>query len=398
MLIKQNSAILVYLLKRQMFKSYIFGLLLFLSLSCFSQQERIKEILMQPNKFVHTYQVDKRLYASLMAPMSYGNYALQDANELKKLNSALVKRIDLVYTAFPIGNFNELTEKRLLSLANVCPALFENSQIEWNLVAQNNCQDANDAKLLYHGFVIYYIDANKKPANIADINYLKERFKNPNDIDYSKFVFKDSSVINTLNRQKEWTKILVVADITGSMSPYIAQLLMWYRLNTKKDKIIHWVFFNDGDFKHEDEKIIGNTGGIYDTKSDSFEVVLNLTLEAMMNGNGGDAPENDVEALIKGIQFCPECEDIVLIADNNSPIRDISLATNIEKPIKIILCGSNSGINTQFLDLAIATKGSIHTIEEDIQNLVDLAEGEIIKIGKQTFKVVNGKLVGIKGM
>ena len=32
-----------------------------------------------------------------------------------KINIDLIKRIDLVYTAFPIGNFNELTEKRLQS-------------------------------------------------------------------------------------------------------------------------------------------------------------------------------------------------------------------------------------------------------------------------------------------
>jgi hypothetical protein len=241
-------------------------------------------------------------------------------------------------------------------------------------------------------------DLNKKPANIADINYIKERFKNPNNTDFSKFTFKDSSVLKALNRNTEWNKILVVADVTGSMSPYIAQLLIWYRLNTKKDKIIQWVFFNDGDFKTEDQKKLGSTGGIYSTNSDSFEVVLALTLETMMNGNGGDAAENDVEALIKGLELCPECEDIVLIADNNSPVRDLSLAKSVGKPIKIILCGSQSGVNVQFLDLAIDTKGSIHTIEDDLQNLVELSEGQILKIGKQTFKVVDGKMVAVKGM
>jgi hypothetical protein len=286
----------------------------------------------------------------------------------------------------------------LQSLYNSNPALFANAKIEWNLVAQNNCQDVDGAKLLYHGYVIYYIDPNKKPANIADINYIKERFKNPNNTDFSKFTFKDSSVLKALNRNTEWNKILVVADVTGSMSPYIAQLLIWYRLNTKKDKIIQWVFFNDGDFKTEDQKKLGSTGGIYSTNSDSFEVVLALTLETMMNGNGGDAAENDVEALIKGLELCPECEDIVLIADNNSPVRDLSLAKSVGKPIKIILCGSQSGVNVQFLDLAIDTKGSIHTIEEDLQNLVELSEGQILKIGKQTFKVVDGKMVAVKGM
>ncbi len=379
-------------------KKLFFAYLLLSCFTCFAQQNKIKEILAQPNKFVNTYQIDNRNYTTLMLSMAYGSSSIINSNDLRKINIDLIKRIDLVYTAFPIGNFNELTEKRLQSLYNSNPALFANAKIEWNLVAQNNCQDVDGAKLLYHGYVIYYIDPNKKPANIADINYIKERFKNPNNTDFSKFTFKDSSVLKALNRNTEWNKILVVADVTGSMSPYIAQLLIWYRLNTKKDKIIQWVFFNDGDFKTEDQKKLGSTGGIYSTNSDSFEVVLALTLETMMNGNGGDAAENDVEALIKGLELCPECEDIVLIADNNSPVRDLSLAKSVGKPIKIILCGSQSGVNVQFLDLAIDTKGSIHTIEDDLQNLVELSEGQILKIGKQTFKVVDGKMVAVKGM
>jgi hypothetical protein len=33
-----------------------------------------------------------------------------------------------------------------------------------------------------------------------------------------------------------------------------------------------------------------------------------------------------------------------------------------------------------------------------LQNLVELSEGQILKIGKQTFKVVDGKMVAVKGM
>lgn len=381
-----------------MYRIFINAIFLCMCSSIYAQSNSIKDIATLPNQFVSTYQIDHRVYSSVVLPLSYGSSTLQNINDLRKIDLQFVKRIDLVYTAYPIGNFNELTEKRLQSLYTYFPQLFNKKDIDWNLVAQNNCQDLNGAKLLFHGFVIYYLDPDKKPANIGDITYIKERFKNPDNTDFSKFTFKDSAVINTFNRNTKWSKILVVADVTGSMSPYIAQLLMWYRLNSKKDKIIHWVFFNDGDFKQETEKIIGNTGGIYDAKTDSFEVVLALTLEAMMNGNGGDAAENDIEALVYGLTLCPECEDVVLIADNNSPVRDIALTKLIKKPIKIILCGSQSGINPQFLDLAIDTKGSVHTIEEDLTNLIDLSEGQIIKIGKQTFKVSNGKLVAVKGM
>ena len=62
-----------------------------------------------------------------------------------------------------------------------------------------------------------------------------------------------------------------------------------------------------------------------------------------------------------------ECEDIVMIADNWSTPRDLNLLTKINKPIKIILCGTEYGVNSIYLDVAHQTGGSVHTIEQDIQ-------------------------------
>ena len=85
-------------------------------------------------------------------------------------------------------------------------------------------------------------------------------------------------------------------------------------------------------------------------------------------GNGGDPEENDVEAILKGIQKYPDFKNLILIADNNSCMRDYCLVKDIKVPVKVVLCGTYSGINPQYINLAYKTKGSIHTIEDDISD------------------------------
>jgi hypothetical protein len=361
------------------------------------QTARIKELALQENKFTGTYKVDERAYASLQLSMSYGNTSITNAKDLEKIEEKMIRRIDLVYSSFPVQGYNDLTEKRLMSLYKIAPSLFDRKDISWNLVVQNNCQDEEAAKGLFHGFVVYYFDPNKKLANASDLNYMKKTFADTSNSELLRMAFKDSTVLRVLSRNSEWKKMLVVADLTGSMSPYVAQLLIWYRLNTKEDLVRNWLFFNDGDFKSDEEKKVGETGGIYEVKTADFNEVLRLTYETMLNGNGGDAAENDLEAVLKGMQSCPECEDIVVIADNQSPVRDMELLSRIKKPVKIILCGSQAGINAQFLNIARQTGGSVHTIEQDITRLLEMNEGEVFKVGKQTFRVEGGKVVVVKG-
>jgi hypothetical protein len=372
-------------------------LLVFSSSVAMCQIGRIKELAIQENKFTGTYKVDDRAYASLQLSMAYGNTTISNAKDLNKIEEKMIRRIDLVYSSFPVQGYNDLTEKRLLSLYKIAPSLFERKDITWNLVVQNNCQDEEAAKSLFHGFVVYYLDPNKKLANASDLNYMKKTFADTSNSALMHMAFKDSTVLRVLSRNSAWNNMLVIADLTGSMSPYVAQLLIWYRLNTKEDLVRNWLFFNDGDFKSDEEKKIGETGGIYQVKTGDFNEVLHLTYETMLNGNGGDAAENDLEAVLKGMQACPECEDVVVIADNQAPVRDMELLSKIKKPLKIILCGSQAGINAQFLNIARQTGGSVHTIEQDITRLLEMNEGEVFKVGKQTFRVEGGKVVLVKG-
>ena len=119
---------------------------------------------------------------------------------------------------------------------------------------------------------------------------------------------------------------LIVTDVTGSMSPYMAQLQNWFKLNATANPNMQFVFFNDGDDMADGNKKIGATGGIYYTPSIPVDQLLNFMAMVASKGSGGDCPENNMEALIKGAAMAKKAVgDIVMIADNDAPVKDISL-------------------------------------------------------------------------
>ena len=203
----------------------------------------------------------------------------------------------------------------------------------------------------------------------------------------------DSTLLKIFSRV-QWKNFSIVEDVTVSMYPYSAQLLLWLKLHGLDSVTNNFVFFNDGNEKPDNEKIIGNTGGIYFRDCNSFEQVKKLIRETMSKGSGGDRPENDIEALMLAEREFPGTDFQVLIADNMAPVKDKILSAKLHKPVRIILCGANPyNINIDYLNLARQTKGSVHLIEQDIYDLASLHEGEILKAGKKSYKIENGSFV-----
>ncbi len=115
-------------------------------------------------------------------------------------------------------------------------------------------------------------------------------------------------------------------------------------------------------------------------------------------GDGGDVEENNIEAILFAVKKNPKLKEVYMIADNNANMRDYDLMDRVKVPVHIILCGVKEKIpiNTEYLDLARHTNGSIHTVEEDIDNLIKVAEGKTIEISGFEYKIVNGKFVQVK--
>jgi hypothetical protein len=86
------------------------------------------------------------------------------------------------------------------------------------------------------------------------------------------------------------------------MQPCAAAVYKWMKLSQSNNKNIrYYVFLNDGDDKSNSAKVIGSTGGVYGIAANNLNKVLATMQSAMKNGNGGDIPENDIEAILHGI-------------------------------------------------------------------------------------------------
>ena len=205
--------------------------------------------------------------------------------------------------------------------------------------------------------------------------------------------FRDTIVTRTLNNIRNWENKIIVEDVTGSMSPYLTQTLLWRRLVVDSTRISRFVYFNDGDNKSDHEKIIGRTGGLHYIESSSIRMIEEAAFGAMAAGNGGDGPENNLEALIYANKICPSCEPL-MIADNYAPIKALVLLNQITKPVDVILCGVHGGmIQSNYLSLVLKTGGSIFTMEGELRDLSLLKEGETIEFGGQKFIIHDGQFI-----
>nr|MBK9649789.1 energy transducer TonB [Bacteroidota bacterium] len=203
---------------------------------------------------------------------------------------------------------------------------------------------------------------------------------------------QDSIVFNSLIRNN-FGEALLLCDVTGSMSPYTGQTLLCIKNNIAKNNIKQIVFFNDGDNMLDYEKKMGEVGGIYITDKINIDTIIQLAYTAMRNGNGGDNPENNIEAALAGTAKYPATKSIIMIADNYATPRDMELLSQLRVPVHVILCGATHFINPNYLAIARRTKGSLHTMQHDLLNLDKMQEMETIKINGETYRLVRGKFM-----
>lgn len=203
---------------------------------------------------------------------------------------------------------------------------------------------------------------------------------------------KDSTVINILKRNK-LTNLLVIADVTSSMAPYNAQVIQWVSHLTSEHNLKALVCFNDGDGKQTEQKIIGSTGGIYGEVYSSAIQLGELMERVMSKGSGGDFPENDCEAILKGIELFSDYENIALIADSWAPVRDIELVHQIKKPVNVIVCGNDLGTHPDYVAIAYFTNGSLSFNDVDVNDFSALKEGKVMNIKGTNYILKNGKVM-----
>lgn len=178
----------------------------------------------------------------------------------------------------------------------------------------------------------------------------------------------------------------VVTDVTGSMSPYSTQVMLWLKYSPDILKQGRFVFFNDGDATPDLFKKTGATGGIYFAGTTSFDSVYAVMKHTMFKGLGGDLPENNLEAVIKTINRWPDTDTVLLIADINAAVKDISLLDQVKKPVSVMLCGLAPTVPPDYIKIVKATGGRLFMMNTEITTLKGLYSGQRMVIGGRLFE------------
>ena len=334
---------------------------------------------------VEKYSPEKNGFSHVKLKMAPGDHQIQNMSDLKKLSQQTVVGVDLVYSDYPVGNdFSELNRRRILELLMYLPEAFNNPVVEWRIVKQTGVEVTGNIQNYFHGFVVYfrprpsYQDENQMITSVVE----------------GKTPPPDSTLIKVLERNSNWKNMLVVVDVTGSMSPYTAQLLLWIKSNQRLNTFKQIVFFNDDEEKSNNQQTQQDASGIWDIETGNSNRVIDKAFEAMQQGGHY---ENDLEAICYAIKRFPENKgNVVLIADNWENPCDMYLLEYLKKmnvPVRVIVCGVTDRMNTLYLDIAYATGGSVHTMEEDLTEVARLGDGKTFKLAGMRFKMTNGKFV-----
>lgn len=376
----------------------------------------------------------------ILIEMPFAKEIILNKEQKKQLQERIITKIQLVYTQYRTSEkFNqiELNKKRLLELKKLIPEVFDFPVWEYELISQTDGNSREECNKMFHGFVVTFRPnstadfvteendyINTLLNNITKIDsvendttpkpfHIKTRWENqyvydtiwgekieidfyppPPPNPYLSSLQKDSTVLNAFKRLDKIQDFIIVTDATGSMMPFYSQVIIWLREQTANINAKGCLFFNDGNIKNSDKKLPLETGGIYVAKNLQIEEVTKALNKCTSGGSGGgEAKENDVEAMLLGLKYFPEAKSIVLIADNYEKMRDYEFIDKITVPVQVFLCGAKSFVNTQYLDLARATKGAVHIEDEEINNLHLLRENDIITINNRDYMLKNGVFI-----
>ncbi len=203
---------------------------------------------------------------------------------------------------------------------------------------------------------------------------------------------RDSTAYQVLGRNlRQWPSAVIVCDMTTSMYPYTTQLVTWFRKHRAAIAPQGFVFFTDCDSLGQQTRPGGLPGRMYISRDVNSARLLPLLLEVARNTiNNKDNAENTVEALVRAQAEFPRVQHLILVADNLSQVKDMSLLKQLTKPVHVVLCGT-TGSDTalayqpDYYQLAQQTQGSIHTLEDDL-NPATVSATQTLRVGSRYYR------------
>ncbi|MFM9026955.1 MAG: hypothetical protein ACKOQ6_03055 [Bacteroidota bacterium] len=306
----------------------------------------------RPKTYFEKDSLDPRSLLNLgkveLVSTKFGSSEMESNLNFEKFPSDSVREIWMIYTDYsgrPGFDQEKLNRDRINKLYAKLPWLKKYPNIRWQDMVYKNLQNRDAASGCFHGFVLVYKQTTAEPT-----------------------------LGPVLKRHRDWDSVIVVVDVTTSMLPWLQEVYFWLYDNMHNTQIDRFVYYNDGDGRADDTKLIGSTGGVHsDTSKDYHTYITGIRKNLIMGFGNMDIPENTLEALMEAQRYASKGSVIVLLADNISTPRDTALIDSLKFPIKVVACGAvRSDINPSLVNIAYRTGGSVHTGLTDIINFKEV--------------------------
>ena len=105
----------------------------------------------------------------------------------------------------------------------------------------------------------------------------------------------------------------------------------------------------------------------------------------MVKGTGGERPENDIEAILVAQENDQETDEIMLLGDNWSEVRDLKLLNKVEKRVNVLICGDNNIPRPDYIKIAYETGGDL-IYNHEVYNLENVSTRETLQLGEYHYK------------
>lgn len=111
--------------------------------------------------------------------MTYGGSNFVNANNFKKLENKIIRKVQYVYSDYPKDfDYSELVFQRFASLYVELPNVFNKPWIEWETIKQTKCSSSYEASNLFHGFIITFKEGAEPNKLVAIPTEIQKKLDN----------------------------------------------------------------------------------------------------------------------------------------------------------------------------------------------------------------------------
>jgi hypothetical protein len=161
-------------------------------------------------------------------PMDFNSSDIKDMSAFREIKDYTITKVELVYSyykKYDLFSQPQLNIKRLETLQKEAPEAFTSSLTQWKFTAQTACNNEEEARGLFHGFILTYRAEKPSPILASEVDRMKDvvayythdyksmvkpasykmgkadMMPKPEGYEY---YFRDTTVLAVLDRQKAW--------------------------------------------------------------------------------------------------------------------------------------------------------------------------------------------------